>query len=201
MNKPRVWQWAGALGVVASILLIVTFPLYLQFIRVFVERLREAGKASIGSLTLKDKVALYLNYELDKRLGGLFVGLYRLTGGRITRLWKVDVLILTTRGRRTGKIRAVLLQFFRDGTNMVMVAANSGRPSHPGWFYDVKATPAARVQIMDRILQVRAEELSTDETTALWPRVLRLVPIEQTRELTIPGGEVLHGRKELSFTA
>ena len=113
MNKPRVWLWAGVHGVVASILLIVTFPLYLQFIRVFVERLREAGKASIGSLTLKDKVALYLNYELDKRLGGLFVGLYRLTGGRITRLWKVDVLILTTRGRRTGKTRTVLLQFFR----------------------------------------------------------------------------------------
>ena len=113
MNKPKVRCWTGAFGIVACVLLIVAFLLYYPFVRGFVERLRNASKASSGSLTLKDKVALYLNYELDKRLGGLFVGLYRLTGGRITRLWKVDVLILTTRGRRTGKTRTVLLQFFR----------------------------------------------------------------------------------------
>ena len=220
MNKPKVRNWAGAFGVVSSILLIVTFPLYFPFVRGLMERLRDAGKTSSGNLSLKDKVALYLNYELDKRLGSPFVGLYRLTGGRITRLWKVDVLILTTRGRKTGKIRTVLLQFFRDGENMIIVAANSGRPSHPGWFYNLKATPTVRVQVMDRILQVRAEELSVDETIVFWPRVLlvaptyaryqratnrsiplvRLVPVEQIEEPTMPSGKVLHGREELSFT-
>jgi deazaflavin-dependent oxidoreductase (nitroreductase family) len=79
------------------------------------------------------------------------VGLYRLTGGRIAR--KVDVLILTTRGRRTGKTRTVLLQFFRNGANMVIVAANSGRSSHPGWFYNLKATPTVRVQMGNFITQ------------------------------------------------
>ena len=127
MNKPKVRNWAGAFGIVSSILLIATFPLYYPFVRAFVERLREVGKTSSGSLSLKDKLALYLNYELDKRLGGLGIGLYRLTGGRIAQLWKVNVLILTTRGRKTGKTRTVLLQFFRDGENMVIVAANSGR--------------------------------------------------------------------------
>jgi deazaflavin-dependent oxidoreductase (nitroreductase family) len=148
------------------------------------------------------------------------VGLYRLTGGRIARPRKVDVLILTTRGRRTGKTRTVLLQFFRDGANLVIVAANSGRSSHPGWFYNLKATPTVRVQVMDRILQVRAEELSSDEAIAFWPRILRvapsyeryqqatnrtiplvrLVPVEQVGEPTMPSGEVVPGRKELSFT-
>jgi deazaflavin-dependent oxidoreductase (nitroreductase family) len=220
MNKPKVRRWTGAFGIVACVLLIVAFPLYYPFVRAFVERLRDAGKTSSGNLSLKDKVVLYLNYELDKRLGGLGVGLYRLTGGRIARPWKVDVLILTTRGRRTGKTRTVLLQFFRDGANMVIVAANSGRSSHPGWFYNLKATPTVRVQVMDRILQVRAEELSADETTAFWPRVLRvapsyaryqkatsrpiplvhLVPVGQAGEQTMPSGEVLHGQEELSFT-
>jgi F420H(2)-dependent quinone reductase len=219
MNNLKVWHWAGAFGIVACVLLIVAFPLYYPFVRSFVERLRNASKTSTRSLSLKDKVVLYLNSEFDKRLGSLGVGLYRLTGGRIAR--KVDVLILTTRGRRTGKTRTVLLQFFRDGANMVIVAANSGRSSHPGWVYNLKATPTVRVQVMDRILQVRVEELSANEATAFWPRILLvaptyaryqqaasrtiplvcLVPVEQAGEQTMPSDEALPGREELSFTA
>jgi deazaflavin-dependent oxidoreductase (nitroreductase family) len=221
MNKPKVRNWAGAFGVVTSILLIATFPLYYPFVRAFVERLRVAGKTSSGNLSLKDKVALSLNYEGDKRLGGLFIVLYRLTGGRITRLWKVDVLILTTRGRKTGKTRTVLLQFFRDGANMVIVAANSGRASHPGWFYNLKATPTVQVQVMDHILQVRAEELSGDEAIAFWPCVLRVAPtyeryqratkrtvplvrlvtVERDKKQVKPSDEVVSGREELSLTS
>ncbi len=218
MNKLKVRSFTRVLGIVACVLLIVAFPLYFPFVRSFVERLRNARKTSTRSLSLKDKVVLYLSYELDKRLGGLFVGLYRLTGGRIARLYKVDVLILTTRGRKSGKTRTVLLQFFRDGVNMVIVAANSGRSSHPGWFYNLKATQTARVQVMDRILQVHAEELPADEASAFWPRVLhvaptyvqyqkatsrsiplvRLVPAPQAGEQTMPGGEALPGQEETS---
>ena len=128
------------------------------------------------SLSLKDKALLYLNYEGDKRLGGLAIWLYRLTDGRITGLWKVNVLILTTRGRRTGKTRTTLLQFFPDGENIVIVAAKSGRSSHPGWFYNLMANPRVQVQIMDRIMQVHAERLSNDEAIAFWPRVLLIAP-------------------------
>lgn len=220
MSKPKVRNRARAFGIVSSILLIATFPLYYPFVRAFVERLREVGKTSSGSLQLKDKIALYLNYELDKRLGGLSIGLYRLTGGRIVKLWKVNVLILTTRGRKTGKTRTVLLQFFRDGENMVIVAANSGRASHPGWFYNLKATSTVQVQVMDRTLQVHAEELSSNEAIAFWPRILhlaptyerylrattrtiplvRLVPVGCAREQDMPSSEVVPGRTELSFT-
>jgi F420H(2)-dependent quinone reductase len=127
-------------------------------------------------LSRKDSIGLFLEHELDKRLAGMFVGLYRLTQGRITRLWKVDVLLLTTRGRRSGQQRTVMLQFFRDADQIVVVAANSGRSSHPGWFYNLTATPAAWIQVMDRTLPVRAEELSADEAAALWPRILRRAP-------------------------
>jgi F420H(2)-dependent quinone reductase len=211
MNKLKERRRAGAFGIVACVLLIVAFPLYYSFIHNFVLRLRNASKTSTRSLSLKDKVVLSLSYELDKRLGGLGVGLYRLTGGRIARFYKANVLILTTHGRRSGKTRTVLLQFFQDGENLVIVTANSGRSSHPGWFYNLKATPTAKVQVMDRILQVRAEEMPADEAAAFWPRILRfapsyaryqkatsrtiplvrLVPIKQARELTLPGDEAL----------
>ncbi len=220
MNTLKMRRWTGAFGIVACVLLIVAFPLYYPFVRGFVGRLRNADKTSPRSLSRKDKVVLSLNHELDKRLGGLGVGLYRLTGGRFTRLLKVNVLILTTRGRRSGKTRTVLLQFFPDGASWIIVAANSGRSSHPGWFYNLKATSTAQIQVMDRILQVRAEELSADEATAFWPRVLhvaptyvryqqatsrtiplvRLVPTEAVAEQTKTRDEILPGREELAFT-
>jgi hypothetical protein len=69
-------------------------------------------------------------------------------------------------------------------------------------------------------LQVHAEELSTDEAIAFWPRILRvapsyaryqkatsrtiplvrLVPVGRAEEQTMLGGEALSGREELSFT-
>jgi deazaflavin-dependent oxidoreductase (nitroreductase family) len=132
--------------------------------------------SSLQNLSRKERFGLLLEHELDKRLGGLFVGLYRLTRGQITRLWKVDVLLLTTRGRRSGLERTVMLQFFPYGANMVVVAANSGWPSHPGWFHNLKAAPMARVEVMGRIIQVRAEELPADEAAAFWPRILLRAP-------------------------
>lgn len=176
MNKLKGRSFTRTVGIVVCVLLIVAFPLSYSLIRQIVSRWRDDRKASQRSLSPKDKVALYLNYQLDKRLGGLAVGLYRLTSGRIARLWKVNVLILITRGRRSGKTRTVLLQFFPDGENLVVVAANSGRPSHPGWFYNLRAIPTARVQVMGRLVQVHAEELSAQETTAFWQRVLRIAP-------------------------
>lgn len=132
--------------------------------------------SGLHTLSRRERVARFLEHTLDRRLGRFGVALYRLTGGRIARLYGKDVLILTTRGRRSGQERTVLLQFFRDGRQIVVVAANSGLPSHPGWFYNLKATPTAQIQVTDRLLQVRAEELSADEVAGFWPRILERSP-------------------------
>jgi deazaflavin-dependent oxidoreductase (nitroreductase family) len=98
-------------------------------------------------------MVLFLEHEGNKRLRSLVAVLYRLTGGRFTPRNR-DVLLLTTRGRKSGREHTVLLQSFRDGAkNMVAVAANSSRSSHPDWFHNLKATPTARVEIMDRSLR------------------------------------------------
>ncbi|MCL4859133.1 MAG: nitroreductase family deazaflavin-dependent oxidoreductase [Caldilineaceae bacterium] len=136
----------------------------------------KSPSSGLHALSRRERIARFLEQTLDRRLGRFFVALYRLTGGRIARLYGKDVLILTTRGRRSGQERTVLLQFFWDGPQIVVVAANSGLSSHPGWFYNLKATPTAQIQVMDRRLQVRAEELSADEVTAFWPRILDRSP-------------------------
>jgi deazaflavin-dependent oxidoreductase (nitroreductase family) len=54
----------------------------------------------------------------------------------------------------------VIVQFFPDGQDMIVIAANSGLPTHPGWDFNLKAHPEARVEVEGRTLDVRAEELS-----------------------------------------
>lgn len=178
VNRPKARRWMRMVGLGVSVLLIVAALLYAPLIRRYVSRLRDTGKTSPGSLSLLDKLALDLEYTMNKRVRGLGNGLYRLTSGRITRLAGApgEVLLLTTRGRKSGREHTVMLQGFRDGADLVVVAANSGRPSHPDWFYNLKATPTARVQVMDRIARVHAQELSRDEAAAFWARILRTSP-------------------------
>ena len=117
-----------------------------------------------------------IEHEVDTRSIGLAAGLIRLTRGRIARLWRRQVLLLTTRGRKSGQQRTVPLQFFPIGRDMMVVAANSGLPSPPGWYFNLTAEPFARVEVGDRTRRVRAEELSVDEAAAFWPRVLQVAP-------------------------
>ena len=127
-------------------------------------------------LSRAERLGLFLGRGLDKRLTPLGRWLYRRTNGGITRPWKVDALLLTTRGRRSGHDRTVVLQYFRDGDNMILAAANDGGASHPGWYYNLLADPVARVEVMGRTIAVRAEELPTDEAAAWWPRILVRAP-------------------------
>ncbi|QIN84715.1 nitroreductase family deazaflavin-dependent oxidoreductase [Rubrobacter tropicus] len=133
-------------------------------------------KAPSTNLSRKDRALLLLEREGNRRLRSLGTVLYRLTGGRFTPRDR-DVLLLTTRGRKSGREHTVLLQSFPDGeNNMVVVATNSGRSSHPDWYHNLKADPTARVEIMDRTLRVRAEDLPDEEAAAFWPRILRRAP-------------------------
>jgi deazaflavin-dependent oxidoreductase (nitroreductase family) len=123
-----------------------------------------------------ERIKTRIEHEVDTRSIRLSAGLIRLTKGRIARLWRRQVLVLTTRGRKSGKQRTVPLQFFPDGEDMIVVAANSGLPSPPGWYLNLTAEPRARVEVGDRALDVRAEELSADAAAAFWPRVLQIAP-------------------------
>jgi deazaflavin-dependent oxidoreductase (nitroreductase family) len=126
-------------------------------------------------LSRKDRILLVLEREGNRRLRIFGTLLYRLTGGRCTPRNRA-VLLLTTRGRKSGRAHTIILQCFPDDDAMIVVAANSGRPFHPDWFHNLHANPLARVEIMDRAMQVRAEALSDAEAAAFWPRILQRAP-------------------------
>lgn len=102
--------------------------------------------------------------------------LLRRTHGRAVRLWRRRALVLTTTGRKSGRPRTVVVQYFPDGRDMVVVAANSGMPTHPAWYLNLTAHPEALVDVEGRRLRVRAEEMSADDREAWWPRILATAP-------------------------
>jgi deazaflavin-dependent oxidoreductase (nitroreductase family) len=124
----------------------------------------------------RPSLATWIEHGLDTRSIRVGAWLLRRTGGRLAHLWRRRALILTTVGRRTRRPRTVIVQFFPDGGDLVVVAANSGMPRPPAWYLNLMAHPRAKVEVEGRTLQVRAEELPDREAEEFWPRVLAQAP-------------------------
>ena len=58
-----------------------------------------------------ERIKTRIEHLVDTRSARLGAGLLRLTKGRIARLWRRQVLVLTTRGRKSGKERTVHLRY------------------------------------------------------------------------------------------
>lgn len=107
---------------------------------------------------------------------------YRLTGGVVgSRLPSVkpDVLLLTTRGRKTGKLRTTPLTHFQIGQQIVIVASNSGKDIQPPWYWNLRSNPDAVVQIGRSRRSVRARLTEGSERERLWSAVEQIHPLFQ----------------------
>jgi deazaflavin-dependent oxidoreductase (nitroreductase family) len=101
--------------------------------------------------------------------------LYELTGGGVGGSFKgAPVLLLRVRGRRSGRLRVTPLLYLEDGDRLVVVASAGGSPRHPGWFHNLRATPAAEVQVGRERRAVQARVASAEERTSLWPRLVSM---------------------------
>jgi F420H(2)-dependent quinone reductase len=108
-----------------------------------------------------------------RRLSRLHIFVYRLTRGVIgRRLVRNDMLLLTTRGRKTGKPHTVPLLYLLDDETPVVIASWGGRPNHPQWYQNLEAHPKAEVQVRSKKWRVRARTASPEEREQWWPKVL-----------------------------
>ncbi len=101
------------------------------------------------------------------------VWIYRRTDGRIGGTGAgMPQLLLTTVGRRSGRVHTVCLPFWNDGDgHRVVVASFGGAPRHPAWFHNLTDTgvnPTVSVQVGPRRLAARAEVVEGTERDRLW---------------------------------
>ena len=108
-----------------------------------------------------------------KNLSTLHTMLFRATRGRIgRRLVDNDMLLLSTRGRVTGKTHTVPLLFLRDGEDLVVIASWGGRDRHPEWYLNLAANPTAAAQVNGHRIPVTANTAAPEQRARLWPKVL-----------------------------
>ena len=108
-----------------------------------------------------------------RRLSALHRSLYRSTGGRIgRRLVDNDMLLLTTRGRRSGRPHTVPLLYLTEPDGWVVLASWGGRDVDPDWYANLAADPACTVQIGRRRIEAEAETLEGDRRDELWRKAI-----------------------------
>lgn len=137
---------------------------------------------------LTDVLKTRIEHGIDTRSVAFSVWLYRGTNGRITRLWHRRAIVLTTTGWRSGRPRTVLVQVFQDGSDLFVVAANSGLPRPPGWYVNLLAEPRAVAELDGHRLPFRAEQLSEAEAADRWHRVVLSVA-RRLREVRTTNGQ------------
>ena len=104
-------------------------------------------------------------------------GVYRATGGKLLgRMGQSPILLLNTIGRKSAKKRATPLLYVVDGEDLVIIASKGGTPSNPAWYLNLKADPDATVEIRDRKVRVRAEEVDGQEKERLWQQMAEMYP-------------------------
>lgn len=114
---------------------------------------------------------------MQRSVMGLHSLLYRLSGGTIGgRLFNSPVLLLTTIGRKTGKLRVTPLLYLPDGSTMVIVASNGGALKDPVWWLNLQKQPLALVQVGRQRLDVCAEQATREQHVRLWPLLIQMYP-------------------------
>src|SRR5882724_8822215 len=107
------------------------------------------------------------------------VELYESSGGtQGTMLGDSDlpVVVVTTRGVKTGKVRKVPLMRVEHEGRYAAVASMGGAPSNPVWYDNVRADPHIRLQDGPLVVDLVARELSGDERELWWDRAVAAFP-------------------------
>ncbi len=73
-----------------------------------------------------------------------------------------DVLLLTTKGARSGAERTSPLVYSRDGDRYVIIASKGGAPTNPGWFHNLRADPVVTIELGGQRFAARANEAAPE---------------------------------------
>lgn len=87
-----------------------------------------------------------------------------------------DSLLLTTRGRKTGKLRRTALFYGRDGDRFVLVASNGGSALDPLWYLNLLENPLVELQVGSDVFKARAYPATVEEKLALWGMMVKIFP-------------------------
>ncbi|MGP2437820.1 nitroreductase family deazaflavin-dependent oxidoreductase [Streptomyces sp. JW3] len=106
--------------------------------------------------------------ELYERSGG--------TEGTTLRDTGLPVILLTTKGAKSGKLRKTPLMRVEHDGRYAVVASLGGAPKHPVWYFNIKADPHVELQDGPVKREFTAREITGAEKAEWWERAVAAFP-------------------------
>ncbi len=104
--------------------------------------------------------------------------IYRMSGGRVgNSIAGMPMLLLATKGRRSGRVHSVPLGYMMDQGSYVVIGSYRGSPRHPAWYLNLLNEPQATVQVKSRKIAVVAKTADTGARERLWDCLVAKTPI------------------------
>ncbi len=86
------------------------------------------------------------------------------------------LLLLHTKGAKSGQERINPTAYVRDGDRLAVIASKGGAPTNPDWYYNVVANPLVSVEVGTEIFQVHAVVAEEPERTRLYNQMVEMMP-------------------------
>jgi deazaflavin-dependent oxidoreductase (nitroreductase family) len=115
----------------------------------------------------------------EELFGDEHVQRYIETNGEEGYQWRngTKILILFTKGRRSGEQRANALIMEPDGDDYLIVASKGGAPAPPAWFLNLEAHPeAVEVQVKGDRFKANARVATPEEKPRMWKKMTEAWP-------------------------
>lgn len=87
------------------------------------------------------------------------------------------LLLLHTRGARSGRERVNPVAYVLDGDRFVIVASRGGAPTNPGWYHNIVAHPHISVEVGVDQFPVVASVASEPERSRLYDKLIDMMPV------------------------
>lgn len=89
----------------------------------------------------------------------------------------MPVIIVTSRGHKTGAVRKTPLMRVADGKNYILVASKGGTPENPSWYYNLKADPDVEIRDKTEVYKMRVREVvDPAERARVWAIAVETFP-------------------------
>jgi len=99
---------------------------------------------------------------------------FRANAGRtLGRFAGTELLLLHTKGAKTGAERVNPLMFARDGDRYVVFASKNAAPSNPDWYRNLVANQDVEVELGTQSFRARATVLTGEERERVWAQSAR----------------------------
>ena len=100
------------------------------------------------------------------------------------------ILLLHTRGARSGEERVNPMMYLADGDRLVVFASKGGAPTNPDWYHNLVANPDVEIEVGTERRQVRARVAEGEEHDRLYAEQSKRYPqfakYQEGTDRTIP---------------